>query len=69
MKIINKRGQTLRVVTPTIEGNIINIEGYCEYYIESLIKWFEKGSDVLCIDAGANEYVLTSELKEALGLM
>ena len=69
MKIFNKQGFTLREVEPTIKDGIINIDGYCEYYIESLIKWFDKGSDILCIDAGAEEYVLTSELKETLGLV
>lgn len=70
MKIYDKFGNLVKEITPTIKGEsadaIIHIDGYCEYYVESLRNWMSRNSPVLCIDAGEGLYVWTEELKKFL---
>lgn len=64
IKIFNKHGVVVDTDTLRIEDGIIYISGFASYYIESLQRWFEKNSPVLCIDAGRDEYVFTQPLKD-----
>ena len=64
MDIYKSKATIVATVSPTISDGIINIYGFAEYHIHSLVKWLEKGSDWLCIDAGNDLYVRTIELKK-----
>jgi len=71
IKIFDKNGEVVDTNNLTIRenkhGDILNIYGFAEYYVRSLLQmWEEKHSAVLCIDAGRGHYVFVQPLKTFL---